>query len=187
MLFSLLDDEDSFEWRRKPTEPYRRPRAVLWLPKQALDVTISTLRKYRHLEAACFWYGLRDEAENEFVKAVIAPFQLNRWGSYHIPSTSISAISAATRTRGWVCLAQVHSHPGAFVEHSRYDDENAGSQRILSVVIPKYGRWRRRWPNGVGVHECQNAYWHKLSDSDAALRIQIEPSRNSMTFIDQRK
>jgi hypothetical protein len=187
MLFSLLDDEDAFEWSRKPTEPYSRPSAVLWLPKQALEVTISTLRQHRRLEAACFWYGRRDEAGNGFVKAVIAPFQLNRWGNYHIPSTSISAVSAATRSSGWVCLAQVHSHPGSSVEHSRYDDENASSQRILSVVIPKYGRWRRRWPLGIGVHECQNAYWHKLSDSDATLRIQIELGAESITFIDHRK
>ena len=112
MLFSLRDDEDAFEWSRKPTEPYSRPSAVLWLPKQALEVTISTLRQHRRLEAACFWYGRRDEAGNGFVKAVIAPFQLNRWGNYHIPSTSISAVSAATRSSGWVCLAQSTLAPG---------------------------------------------------------------------------
>ena len=122
-----------------------------------------------------------------FVKAVIVPFQINRWGNYHIPSASISAVSAATRAAGWVCLAQIHSHPGSFVEHSRYDDEHASSQRILSVVIPKYGRWREPWPQRVGIHEYQNGYWHQLSDTDAAMRVQINRHIEEITFIDQRR
>jgi len=186
-MFSLPDDEDSFEWRRKPTEPYKRPLAALWLPRQALEITISILRHYRQLEAACFWYGVRDGAENGFVKAVIAPFQINRRGNYHIPSASITAVSAATRPAGLVCLAQVHSHPGSLVEHSSYDDENVSSQRILSVVIPTYGRWHGRWPKGVGVHECQNSYWHQLSDIDAAQRVQLSPKPDPVTLIDLRK
>jgi hypothetical protein len=187
MPFYLPDDEDPFEWRPKPNEPYRRPEAVLWLPEQGLNVTISMLRQHSRFEAACFWYGLRDGAENGFVKAVVAPFQLNRRGNYHIPSASISVVSTATRSFGWVCLAQVHSHPGSFVEHSRYDDENANSQRILSVVIPSYGKWRELWPKGVGVHEYQSGYWHQLSYSDAALRIQLEHGGENITFIDKRK
>jgi hypothetical protein len=186
-MFSLPDDEDSFEWRRKPTEPYNRPPAVLWLPKQALETTLLILRQYRQLEAACFWYGVRDGAQNGFVKAVVAPFQINRRGNYHIPSESVSAVSASTRPASLVCLAQVHSHPGSFVEHSSYDDDNASSQRILSVVIPTYGRWHGRWPKGVGVHECQNAYWHQLSDIDAAQRVQLSPNPDPVTFIDLRK
>ena len=187
MSIYLPDDEASFEWRSKPTDHYRNPQTVIWLPHRALEITILLLRQYRRLEAACFWYGLRDRNENGFVKAVIAPFQLNRRGNYHIPSASISAMSVASRAYGWVCLAQVHSHPGSFVEHSRYDDENASSQRIISVVIPNYGKWRGHWPEGVGVHECQNGYWHQLPDSDAALRIQLEPGGENTTFIDQRK
>lgn len=186
-MFSLPDDEDSFEWRRKPVGPYSRPTAVLWLPAKALEVTISVLRQYRRLEAACFWYGLRDQTGNGFVKAVIAPLQVNRRGNYHIPSASISAVSAATRPAGWVCVAQVHSHPGSFVEHSSYDDDNASSQRILSVVIPNYGRWCEQWPSGIGVHECQNAYWHQLSDSDAAQRVQLKSEPESITLVDLRK
>lgn len=143
MHLSLPDEEDPFEWRPKPSVPYDRPHAVLWLPHKALDLTISTLRQHRRKEAACFWYGIRDGAENGFVTAVIAPFQFNRWGNYHIPRASISAVAGATRAVGWVCLAQIHSHPGVLVEHSRYDDEHASSQRILSVVVPKYRKVER--------------------------------------------
>jgi hypothetical protein len=183
----LPDDEDSLEWRPRPSEPYSRPQAVLWVPVQAVERTISVLRRYVRLEAACFWYGLRDGKENGVVKAVVVPLQANRWGNYHIPSRSISAMSAATSPSGWVCLAQVHSHPSSFVEHSSYDDENASSQRILSVVIPNYGRWHGRWPTGTGVHECQNNYWYQLSDADAASRIQLKSGPEQVTFIDLRK
>lgn len=185
-MFFLRDDEDSFDWRRRPIEAYKKPDAVLSLPQRALDATVGTLRQYRKLEAGCFWYGTRDNSENGLVKAVVVPFQLNRWGNYHVPSQSISAMSAATRTFGWVCLAQVHSHPGSFVEHSAYDDENTSSQRILSVVIPNYGKWRFRWPKAVGVHEWQNGYWHMLPDKDAAFRIRVEAGAGEVTFIDLR-
>jgi len=186
-MHSPTDNEGSFEWRAKPTEPYIRPRAVLWLPDQAMEITISTLRQYRRLEAACFWYGLREGSDAAFIKAVVTPLQANRWGNYHVSSESVSAMSAATRPSGWVCLAQVHSHPGSFVEHSPYDDENASSQRILSVVVPDYGRWNGKWPQGIGVHECQNGYWHQLSDGDAALRVQLKPGSEPITFIDLRQ
>jgi hypothetical protein len=73
------------------------------------------------------------------------------------------------------------------VEHSSYDDENASSQRILSVVIPNYGLWSVPWPAGIGVHECQNEYWHQLSDFDAAQRIQLKSEPETVTFIDLRK
>jgi hypothetical protein len=186
-MFSLTDNEDSFEGRREPIKPYTKPQTVLHVPLKAMELTISMLRQYVRLESACFWYGLRDSAENGIVKAVVAPLQANRWGNYQISSASVSAMSAATSSAGWVCLAQVHSHPGSFVEHSSYDDEHASSQRILSIVIPNYGRWCGRWPIGIGVHECQNDYWYQLSDADAATRVHLKSGAVHVTFIDLRK
>jgi len=50
--------------------------------------------------------------------------------------------------------------------------------RALSVVFPAYGLWRRVWPDGVGVHEFQDDYWHLLSPEVAAARVVIDPRRN---------
>ena len=183
----LPDDEGLILWRAKPSQSYRRPETVLWLPKAALQMTVSALQVYRRLEGACYWYGLRDGADNGFVKAVVVPLQVNTWGNYHVRVESVSAMSAATRSFGWVCLSQVHSHPGSLVEHSSYDDEHASSQRILSVVFPHYARWHADWPKGIGIHECQNGYWHQLSEKDAAFRVQLEVGTTEVAFIDLRK
>lgn len=183
----FLFHNEEFEWRRAvPDIPYSRTLAVLRLPKSALEKTVSFLRSYRRLEAACYWYGLRDSAANASVKAVVVPSQRNRRGNYHVPAKSVTTMSNATRPFGWLCLSQVHSHPGLFVEHSLYDDEHASSQKILSVVFPNYGRWNSEWPKGIGIHEFQNGYWHNLSDEDAARRVQIERDVNQISFIDLR-
>src|SRR5262249_9468740 len=87
-----------------------------------------------------------------------------------VPASAVAEMAAATRSHGWVNLAQVHTHPGHGVEHSRYDDGHANSRRALSVVIPFYGRWHGPWPIGVGVHEFQDEYWHLLTEADARLR-----------------
>ncbi len=71
-------------------------------------------------------------------------------------------------------LAQIHTHPGTWVEHSEHDDERAYSQRAgaLSIVVPNYGR------GGVvledcGLHVREEGEWRMLSleEYDSYLRI----------------
>ena len=184
----FLSRHEEFESRRPaPDQPYRRPSAVLHLPEAALEMTASLLRSYRCLEAACFWYGTRDAVDNGFVTAVVVPIQTNKWGNYRVSGKCVSAMSAATRPSGWLCLAQVHSHPGSFVQHSEYDNEHASSQRILSVVFPTYGHWNSEWPHGIGIHEFQNGFWHQLSLEDADQRVQLRRDCTQIAFLDLRK
>ena len=83
-------------------------------------------------------------------------------GNYEITAEWLAEVVRALPDT-WRPLAQVHSHPGRWVEHSRYDDKMAMSRRALSLVIPFYGRYdAASCPAGVGVHECQDGYWHQL-------------------------
>jgi hypothetical protein len=166
-------DEEHPLWRAPPPGPYRLPTAVLTLSRSSLNYTLTAFRATAALrvEACCFWYGLRSDDGAGIVLAVVIPKQRNTWGNYFVPAAAVAEMAAATRPRKWVNLAQVHSHPGENVEHSRYDDANANSRRALSVVIPSYGRWRGPWPTGIGVHDFQDGYWHLLSDSNAAHRL----------------
>lgn len=168
-------EEEGFLWRPPPPGPYRLPAAVLTLPRAVLEQTLGVFRRSaaRLLEACCFWYGLRTDGGSASALAVVAPKQRNSWGNYSVPAAAVSEMAAATRPRGWVNLAQVHTHPGPGVEHSRYDDGHANSRRALSIVLPCYGRWQGPWPLGVGVHEFQDDYWHLLSEADAALRVAV--------------
>lgn len=165
--------EEGGLWRPPPPSPYRRPTSALTLPDQALELTLAVFQWTAALrvEACCFWYGHRSPDGDAVVRAVVLPKQRNSWGNYSVPAVAVAEVAEATRPRGWVNLSQVHTHPGRSVEHSRYDDANANSRRALSVVMPNYGRWPGPWPDGVGVHEFQDSYWHLLSEADAGHRV----------------
>jgi hypothetical protein len=106
----------------------------------------------------------------------VVPRQRQSWGNYHVAADAMRRIHASVVSRGLKNLSQVHSHPGLMVEHSIYDDAMANSRRALSIVIPSYGHWTGTWPSGIGVHEFQNNYWHRLSDRDAAFRVELTES-----------
>lgn len=125
------------------------------------------------LEAGALLYGTRGgrDGEGDAVHGLVVPQQEGHRARYHVPHDAIAAASAATIGRGWVTLAQLHSHPSADVEHSWYDDRYAVSVRAISLVLPFYGRDPGDWPGRIGVHEYQDGWWHLLTAGQAAARI----------------
>ncbi len=126
-----------------------------------------------HLEAGALLYGTRGSGDGaaDTVHGLVVPQQEGYRARYHVPHAAITAASAATIDRGWVTLAQLHSHPAADVEHSWYDDRHAVSVRAISIVLPFYGRDPGHWPGRTGVHEYQDGWWHLLTAGQAATRI----------------
>ena len=94
------------------------------------------------------------------------------WGNYSVSTEALTAIVQGLPD-GFKPLAQIHSHPHAGVEHSRYDDRLTSSKKALSIVFPHYGRYRGSFPVGLGVHEWQDGYWHLLAAAEAAQRVVI--------------
>lgn len=170
---------EGWRWRSRPPRPYRQSDRVLEVPKNVLQATIDVLRGNPRNETCCFWYGTEPAPHRALVKAIVVPKQMSRPGNYDVPAYAIAEISANTLHRGWVNLAQIHSHPGTSVEHSRYDDTRAISISVLSLVFPHYGNWSGVWPSGIGVHEYQIDYWHMLENAVATQRIQIRQPMNA--------
>src|SRR5262245_48486842 len=115
-------DAEDFLWRLPAPTPYVLGATTLSLPTSALRATVAMLQRAGQLESGAFWYGPRDVAGNGAVKAVIAPHQAMACGNYHVSPAAMTAMVDALPESGWKPLAQIHSHPGAGVEHSRYDD-----------------------------------------------------------------
>lgn len=180
-------EDEGARWRARPTRLYERPNLVLIVPAKALDIAFEVFGLYsaQRVEAGMFFYGERGVDGVSLVRAVVVPRQRNHWGNYHVDADAMTAVAAAVRPTGWRNLAQLHSHPGAFVEHSSYDDEQANSRRALSIVVPWYGTDPAVWPSAVGIHEWQSDYWHLLGGGDAEARIRVEP-RLDATLIDLR-
>ncbi|HJU08321.1 MAG TPA: hypothetical protein VJ727_07570 [Rhodanobacteraceae bacterium] len=105
---------------------------------------------------------------------VVAPRQRMSWGNYLVSAQALTEVVRRLPDI-WKPLAQIHSHPGANVEHSRYDDEMASSRKALSMVFPFYGNHAPAFPSGVGVHEWQNEYWHLLDEQSAKARVILVP------------
>jgi hypothetical protein len=159
-------------WREPPTAPYRPVNLQLQVPEAALSATLNLLQRTGRRESGVLWYGERDREGNATVAYVVAPRQRMSWGNYHIAPDALSEVVHRLPAT-WKPVAQVHSHPGMGVEHSRYDDQMASSRRALSLVFPFYGREGAAFPVGVGVHEWQDDYWHLLTLEQASRRVVV--------------
>lgn len=163
-----MDAEDSERFRPPPPSPYRPVAVQLRLPATALAATLALLQAAGQRESGLFWYGRRDSDGNGTVAYVVAPRQRMSWGNYAVSTDELTEIVQGLPD-DFRPLGQIHSHPRAGVEHSRYDDRLTSSKRALSLVFPHYGLYRAKFPADVGVHEWQDGYWHLL-DLDIATR-----------------
>lgn len=166
-----MDDEPEDTMQRPPPHTaYRTAGLQLQVPGDALNATLTLLQRAGGRESGVFWYGERDAAGNGLVAYIVAPRQRMSWGNYHVPADALAEVVQRLRAN-WKPLAQLHSHPGIGVEHSRYDDCMTSSRNALSLVLPFHGRLHSTFPLGVGVHEWQDDYWHLLSLEQASRRI----------------
>jgi hypothetical protein len=156
-------------------------RRLLYVPG---DLVLATWRALRPTsEAGCegvvFWAAPKEMYRSSVavVTTVVAPAQRVGPGRFELASEGVRAMGAVLRRQGLVNLVQVHTHPGAGVGHSPWDDLHAFSQRegTLSVVWPHYGRdvppvsaW--------GVHVRLSGSWRRLSTPAASERLRILPT-----------
>jgi hypothetical protein len=166
-----MESED--ELHRPPAPLSYKPTGLqLSVPAAAVSGTLALLQRAGRRESAVFWYGTRDAAGNGIVRYAVAPRQRMTWGNYWVSPEALAEV-VHRLPDDWRPLAQTHSHPGIRVEHSNYDDRMMSSRRALSLVFPAYGRPRRSFPHGVGVHEWQSDYWHLLDEADARRRVVV--------------
>lgn len=166
-----MDTEDDL-LRPPPLQPYRPVAAQLFVPAAAVEATIELLCRAGKRESGAFWYGRRTDAGAGTVAYVAAPRQRMFWGNYSVGPEALAEIVNGLEPE-WRPLAQVHSHPGAGVEHSNYDDRVISSRRAVSLVFPYYGRLVQAFPTGIGVHEWQDGYWHLLEHPFAQHRVVV--------------
>lgn len=169
-----MDDEELLP-RPPPATLYRLGTAVLRLPPEAVHGTHALLQRANARESGALWYGPRTADGSGEVRLVVAPRQQMSRFNYHIEAEAVAAI-VRQLPADWRPLAQVHSHPSQWVEHSRYDDRMAMSKRALSIVFPFFGRGLPEpFPAAIGIHEFQDGYWHLLDRVAAKARVAVAP------------
>jgi len=95
---------------------------------------------------------------------------------FTVSGDAMSEAGQHFRRFGMQRIAQVHTHPGRDVRHSRFDSENAYSQvnSALSIVIPVHARHRPDL-NECGVHVRNDSGWRRLTLTEIEQRIRILP------------
>ncbi len=150
------------------------PREILVTTWHALAATAR-----RGVEGTVRWAGPAGVVGDviQVVTTVVVPDQIGLEGSFVVPHEAVRRMGAALRSNGLVNLAQLHTHPGAWVGHSAWDDAEAYSRRngALSIVWPFYGALLPSLEM-CGVHECQDGCWVQLHGEQRARRMQLVDS-----------
>lgn len=169
-------------WRPRPQSRYVPTGKLLTVPAQTLARTAAVLRAAGMAESTCLWLGSLGDDGNGVVKALVVPAQINRPRNYSVPGEAMLKVAEFARARAWTVVGTIHSHPGISVEHSSYDDDMTPSRRAVSIVMPQYGHWPGTWPQGLGVHEYFQHYWHLLSDEHARQRVFMSDTPEVQTY-----
>jgi len=166
----------------RPVPPHQpaAPPPPLYVPRSLVRDTHDAFLPYWRagVEVACYWFGLTSE-QVAVATTVALPCLEQSSGHYRVDGTSLRRLATEMRAQGLVNLAQIHTHPAAWVGHSVYDDEHAYSTRTgaLSLVWPDYGCcYPHDLLRRLGVHERQDGRWVHLSEDDAARRIKLVDS-----------
>jgi hypothetical protein len=95
---------------------------------------------------------------------------------FTVSGEAMSEAGQHFRRFGMERLAQVHTHPGRNVRHSRFDDENSYSQMdgAVSIVLPHHAH-RRPELNECGVHVRDECGWRRLGVREIQNVIRILP------------
>jgi hypothetical protein len=165
---------------RRPDDRTPAPSGTsrLLLPAVAWELTAAALRQPPHdRERVVFLDGHRCADGADLVSTVTLPDADSYRGHYEISADEMSRAGRHLRRFGLVRLAQVHSHPASWTDHSPEDDAAAFSQRdgAISVVVPDYAGCVPGLAD-CGVHVREPRGWRRLSPTELAERILVLPS-----------
>lgn len=145
------------------------------LEKNNIEVTneiiLLTLREIEkagkeNCEKLVLWLG-KNTSDGDSVVALLVPEQINDYGYFELPRSSMASILSYLRENHLKIIAQVHSHPEkAF--HSDADNRWAiiRHEGALSIVIPYFGSRTNlaNFFNEVAVFTLSASnYWMKLT------------------------
>jgi hypothetical protein len=161
-----------------PEGAERRP--LVLIQESVVIATAKFLRSSRSRwsrhEGVVYWAG-QECGLQWLITTCIAPEAKTTRGSFHVTAGSNARVVALLAELKLQILAQVHSHPGTWIEHSGGDDIGAFMpyEDYLSVIVPEYCR-RGLWPlTRCGVHRFQGGGFVRLSDSEIDNNFGILP------------
>ncbi len=151
----------------------------LWIPEPLLIETERLLRSYSEEEdheGIVYWGGI-EVPVGAVALAAVSPTAATTWGSFRTEAEANCDLVVALAQLGLTLVAQVHSHPGAWVDHSDGDDSGALVRfaGYWSLVVPDFARTGMRPLDKVGVHLFGDGVFRRLGDRALKARVHVLP------------
>lgn len=158
------------KWRKLNVAPLLGTFKIL---DPVIDELERWLPTYRgsdgHHEGIAFLAGFVRSGTSIFTTAIF-PEADHRSGYVRCDEHQFAAASASAHAHGLGLLAQVHSHPLGWTEHSPGDDEmvQPAYEGMLSIVVPDYATVPLRPLSSLGIHQLQDGKWI-LAERDSVI------------------
>jgi proteasome lid subunit RPN8/RPN11 len=128
-------------------------------------------------ELVAYWFGHNAGSEWVVTTCVVPAADARRGGFSTSRAANAEVVLYAADHR--LCLlAQIHTHPGSFVDHSDIDIERAFMpfENYLSIVVPHYC-WQGILPlSQCGVHRFEQGRFNRLGARDTTELFQMIPT-----------
>jgi len=152
----------------------------LFLPKHLTVAIEGLLRTYGggdDHEGIVYLGGLELAGIGAVALSALSPQAETTWGSFKTGLQSNTEVVEALATQHLSLVAQVHSHPGEWVDHSDGDDEGAlvKFDGFWSIVVPTFARKGMTPIESCGVHVYRRRAFRRLTSAAIAARVHLVP------------
>jgi hypothetical protein len=164
----------------QPRLPILPLAGTFQITEGALVATERLLPTYRgpdgDHEGIVFLCG-RELGKTTVLTTVIAPDCDHGPGHVMCSMAEVQAVTAHAHDVGLGVLAQVHSHPSAWSEHSVGDDTMVlmPFEGMLSIVVPHYGHHGMRPLHSLGVHQYRSGQWVRVEPHTIKAGVTVLP------------
>lgn len=153
--------------------------AQLWVPDLVATSTERLLTSYGggdDHEGIVFWGGL-ETPQGSVALIAFAPSAVTTYGSFRTDCRANVELMSGLAEHGLTLVAQVHSHPGDWVDHSDGDDTGAlvRFDGFWSVVVPEYAHSGMQPLHRCGVHLFGGGRFLRLSTAAVMARVHVLP------------
>lgn len=164
---------------------YPSDRSAYYIDYKVISDTSDVLVDYKNFtpshEGLAYWAGTKD-GDTAIVRMVVAPNADSAERRISTSHRSNAEYVKLLARHGLVHIAQVHSHPGQFIDHSSGDDEWAPFKRngLLSIVVPSYCEFGILPLKDCGIHKFIDNEFVRLNEEYIEDRFRITSEQNTL-------
>lgn len=179
-------------WFKKPKGYYPRDNNQYFIDSQVMIFTDQVLKDYGNKKPSCeglvYWAG-KVEGDKYYVTHAVAPKTKASRRDIYTTHESNGLVVEYLCDNELVYIAQVHSHPGNWVEHSEVDNEETAfrSEGLVSIVVPVFSERNILPWSQCGFHLYTNGAFKFLSTKYVNKRFTVHKlNKEVITFKDFR-